>query len=97
MAPMRKQSVWKLAITLALLPVLAGALWAEKQATHAVRGGATLAATIPVGPLGFVPPNPTYLSHRFSFTSLDFIDKDHLLFTFHVNTLLPRIPGDPAA
>ena len=53
------------------------------------------AARIPVGPLGFVAPNPAYLNLKLSFNSLDFIDSRHLLFTFHVNTLLQRIPGDP--
>lgn len=53
------------------------------------------AERIAVGPLGFVAPSPNYLSTRQSFVSLNFIDKDHLLFTFHVNKLLRRIPGDP--
>src|SRR6185437_12755549 len=52
-------------------------------------------ASIPVGPLGFVAPSPAYLNLKLSFNSLDFIDSGHLLFTFHVNTLLKRIPGDP--
>ena len=54
------------------------------------------AAKIPVGPLGFVAPSPAYLNLKLSFNSLNFIDSGHLLFTFHVNTLLQRIPGDPA-
>ncbi|MGH9587206.1 MAG: hypothetical protein ACRD3F_09665 [Acidobacteriaceae bacterium] len=53
------------------------------------------AAKIWVGPLGFVAPSPAYLSLKLSFNSLDFIDNEHLLFTFHVNALLKRIPGDP--
>jgi hypothetical protein len=53
------------------------------------------AGRIPVAPLGFVAPSPNYLSTRQSFATLNFIDSDHLLFTFHVNTLLERIPGDP--
>lgn len=57
--------------------------------------GQAPAARIPVAPLGFVAPSPAYLSSRLSFATLNFIDKDHLLFTFHVNALLRRIPGDP--
>ena len=96
MAPLCKRKLWRFAFTLALLPLLAAGAWGGKQAAHSEPGGAALAGTIPVGPLGFIPPNSSYLSHRFSFATLDFIDQDHLLFTFHVNKLLPRIPGDPA-
>lgn len=46
--------------------------------------------------LGYLAPSPAYLSYRYALTTLDFIDNDHLLFTFHVNRLMPRIPGDPA-
>lgn len=51
---------------------------------------------IPVAPLGFLAPNPSYLNLRPAWTSLNFIDDKHLLFTFHVNKLLPRLPGDTA-
>lgn len=50
---------------------------------------------IPVGPLGYVAPSSFYLVARLSSASLDFIDKDHLLFTFHLPGLIPRTPGDP--
>lgn len=52
------------------------------------------AARIAVAPLGFLAPNPTYLQLRLAWLSLNFIDDDHLLFTFHVNQLLKRTPGD---
>lgn len=96
MAPMRKQSLWRLAFTLVLLPLLTAGSRAEKQAAHSAPGEEKPVLAIPVGQLGFIPPNPSYLSHRISFATLDFIDSDHLLFTFHVNKLLARIPGDPA-
>ena len=51
---------------------------------------------IEVGPLGYVPPSKAYLSYRYSTTTLDFIDNDHLLFTFRDAALMHRIPGDPA-
>jgi hypothetical protein len=46
--------------------------------------------------LGYLAPSPAYLSYRVALSTLDFIDNDHLLFTFHVNRLMPRIPDDPA-
>jgi hypothetical protein len=51
---------------------------------------------IPVGPLGYVAPSSFYLTSRLSSISLDFIDKDHLLFTFHLPGLMTRTPDDPA-
>lgn len=53
-------------------------------------------ARIAVGPLGYVAPSPAYLNYRMGLASLDFIDDGHLLFTFHSNGLMQRIPGDPA-
>lgn len=49
---------------------------------------------IAVEPLGFLAPSPAYLNLRLAWASLNFIDKDHLLFTFHANGLLRRIPDD---
>lgn len=56
----------------------------------------TPAVRIPVGALGYMAPSPAYLSLRFALTTVDFIDDGHLLFTFHVNKLMRRIPGDDA-
>jgi hypothetical protein len=39
---------------------------------------------VPVGALGFTPSsNSYYLGRQFSLVSLDFLDENHLLFTFH--------------
>jgi hypothetical protein len=46
--------------------------------------------SIPLEPLGFSSPGAIYLGERVSFASLDFIDEDHLLFTFRVPGLLHR-------
>ncbi|MGH9589128.1 MAG: hypothetical protein ACRD25_01975, partial [Terracidiphilus sp.] len=51
-------------------------------------------ATIPLEPLDFSTPNPVYLGHRFTMASLDFLDEDHLLFTFRVPGLIRRAVGD---
>ena len=50
---------------------------------------------IPVEPLGYVAPSTFYLTSRLSSISLDFIDKDHLLFTFHLHGLMKRLPNEP--
>lgn len=51
---------------------------------------------IEVGPLGYVAPSTAYFRYRYSTTTLDFIDSDHLLFTFRDSGLMRRIPDDPA-
>jgi hypothetical protein len=43
-----------------------------------------------VGPLGYRPPGAFYILSRRSFSSLDFIDAHHLLFTFHQPRLMRR-------
>jgi hypothetical protein len=52
-------------------------------------------AQIPVGPLGFLPPNRSWLTYRVPSATLDFIDDTHLLFTFHENALMRREEQDP--
>jgi hypothetical protein len=47
-----------------------------------------------VGPLGYHPPGSLYLLSARTFSSLDFVDADHLLFTFHQPGLLRR-EGNP--
>ncbi len=47
-------------------------------------------ATIAVTPLGFRPPGEIYLLGRLSSTTLDFVDDNHLLFTFHESRLMHR-------
>lgn len=51
--------------------------------------------SIPVGPLGYRPAGPIYLLSSLTLSTLDFIDDDHILFTFHHPQLLRRLPGDP--
>ena len=51
---------------------------------------------IPVEPLGYMAPSSFYLTARLSSISLDFIDKDHLLFTFRLPGLMKRLPDEPA-
>ncbi|GGG97370.1 hypothetical protein [Silvibacterium dinghuense] len=53
------------------------------------------AMRIPVEPLGFAAPSRFYLTARLSSVTLDFIDADHLLFTFRKGGLLQRVPDDP--
>ena len=84
---------WRMAAVAALV------LWAALPALGAKEREKTPeppkpAARIPVGALGFLPPNPHYLQMRLAWSTLDFIDDDHLLFTFHVNQLLHRSPDD---
>jgi len=52
---------------------------------------------IPASELGYVAPSSAYLGLRYALTTVDFIDKDHLLFTYHVRRLMQRIPGDDAS
>src|SRR6202161_4559837 len=47
----------------------------------------------PVGPLGYRPPGPLYMLSGRAFSSLDFIDAHHLLFTFHLPRLMRREPN----
>jgi hypothetical protein len=50
---------------------------------------------IPVEPLGFRPPNRSYLAFLVPSATLDFVDDAHLLFTFHQATLMHREEKDP--
>ncbi|HET6215486.1 MAG TPA: hypothetical protein VFE27_00625, partial [Acidobacteriaceae bacterium] len=43
-----------------------------------------------VGPLGYRPPGQLYMLSGKAFSSLDFIDAHHLLFTFHQPRLMRR-------
>lgn len=89
---------WIAAATVVLLAaVLTSAQMAKTPNPSQKKVGAeeTPVARIPVVRLGYAAPSSAYLNLKLSFNSLDFIDSGHLLFTFHVNTLLRRIPGDP--
>jgi hypothetical protein len=48
---------------------------------------------IPVSPLGYRPPGSLYMLSGRAFSSLDFIDAHHLLFTFHQPRLMKREPN----
>ena len=48
------------------------------------------AFSIPVEPLGFFAPGAIYQGQRESLVSLDFLDENHLLFTFHAPGLIRR-------
>jgi hypothetical protein len=52
--------------------------------------GADPEERILVGPLGYRPPGPLYMLSGRAFSSLDFIDAHHLLFTFHQPRLMRR-------
>ncbi|MGO8758738.1 MAG: hypothetical protein ACLQG3_11500 [Terracidiphilus sp.] len=52
--------------------------------------------TIPAGPLGFSAPGDFYLLRRHSLVSLDFLDENRLLFTFHGSGLVRRDAQDDA-
>jgi hypothetical protein len=54
------------------------------------------AFSIPLDALGFAAPNNNYLGTRNIFVSLDFLDEDRLLFTFHVPGLIHRDPKSGA-
>ena len=50
------------------------------------------AFSIPLDPLGFAAPGAIYLSASNALVSLDFLDENHLLFTFRVPGLIRRDP-----
>ncbi len=87
--------VWLALATSLVWPLLASAWSRKKAAPHEpppVRSTVPPAFTIPIEPLGFSPPGEYYLGMRNSLVSLDFLDENHLLFTFRVPGLLHREP-----
>jgi hypothetical protein len=71
-------------------PSLAGKKKPPAPEPQAVRATIQPTFTIPAEPLGFAAPGAFYLGMRNALVSLDFIDEDHLLFTFRVPGLLHR-------
>lgn len=69
---------------------------AARPEAQPVRATLQPTLTIPAEPLGFAAPGPFYLGMRNALVSLDFLDEDRLLFTFHVPGLLHRAAGSPA-
>lgn len=110
MGPMKKRHISRLAASLVLLAASLAPAYAapayvspafvspDKPArkTAAAARPPQPAVTIPVQPLGFEPPSLFYMAARPSELTLNFIDATHLLFTFRVNGLLARHPGDHA-
>jgi len=87
------QSVRPTCLALAILAVTTLALAYDSK--HKPDPGPPPNLRIEVAPLGFVQPSRAYLSYRYSTATLDFIDNDHLLFTFRDAGLMHRVPGDP--
>jgi hypothetical protein len=69
---------------------------AAEMAKPETRASQSPAFSISVEPLGFFAPGAIYQGQRDSLVSLDFLDEDHLLFTFHAPGLIRR-EGKPDA
>jgi len=76
---------------LALAMLLAARALSAAEFSHAT---ARPSIVIPVGPLGYGPPGELYFMMRYSQVSLDFVDADHLLFTFQKKELLRHSPDE---
>src|SRR5271154_1171066 len=83
-APSRSRS-----LGVALVGLLTVVSWAAK---HEKTDGPTPAVRISTVPLEYHPLSSFYLMSRTSSSSLNFIDNQHLLFTFRVTGLLKRLP-----
>jgi hypothetical protein len=86
------------ALALGLIVGCAGAAVAASKTpivSHQVAPKVDPAARIPVGPLGFQPPGPMAAIDRTSLITLNFLDADHLLFTFRMGGLMKRLPDCP--
>src|SRR6266568_1457008 len=62
----------------------------QAEAKPAFTSSQPPAFEIPVGPLGFFAPGAIYQGQRDSLASLDFLDENRLLFTFHAPGLMRR-------
>src|ERR1700738_4184751 len=87
--------IWRAAFGLSLWTFLSSSsVAAKKKAPPSepphVRATIQPSFSIPAEPLGFAPPGEFYLGMRNSLASLDFLDEDHLLFTFRVPALIRR-------
>src|SRR5271170_5502060 len=69
--------------------LLTATAWAAK---HDKTDAPTPAVRIATGPLEYHPLSSFYLMSRTSSSSLNFIDDQHLLFTFRATGLLKRLP-----
>src|SRR5579862_6638333 len=77
------------------LPAGASHKKAARSAPSPVHATVPPAFTIPIEPLGFTAPAPFYLGTRNTLVSLDFLDENHLLFTFRVPGLIHRDHREP--
>jgi hypothetical protein len=93
MIPCGKRARFRFTTAAAFMAVALASQGASKQKPDP---GPQPNTRIEVEPLGFTAPNRAYFSYRYSTMTLDFIDKDRLLFTFRDNGLMRRLPGDPA-
>src|SRR5260370_11071623 len=87
--------VWHAIIGLSLWSLVSVDTLAAKKKepppeTPHVRATVQPSFSIPVEPLGFAAPGEFYLGMRNSLVTLDFLDEDHLLFTFRVPALIHR-------
>ena len=72
--------------------VLALALQPMLGASHSKETPPSPTFRVPVQPLGYRPPGSFYLLSGRVFSTLDFVDSRHLLFTFHQPRLMRREP-----
>jgi hypothetical protein len=79
---------------MALVLCLGGSLRMLSGSSHSKEpSGPGPEERILVGPLGYRPPGQLYMLSHKVFSSLDFVDAHHLLFTFHQSRLLQREPN----
>src|ERR1700761_6013139 len=67
---------------------------ADSKSKHKSESGPEPTARIEIAPFGYMAPSRFYLTARLSSVSLDFIDNEHLLFTFRESGLMQRLPED---
>lgn len=65
-------------------------MFAAPPSSHNAAPAVAPEERIPVEPIGYRPPGSLYILSKMSFSSLDFLDSTHLLFTFHESRLLRR-------
>lgn len=89
------RSIATILVGMVLVTASPGIAESKSKSRQKAELGPPPTARIDVTPLGYVAPSRFYLVARLSSATLDFIDKDHLLFTFREGGLLQRLPSDP--
>ena len=74
----------------AVMPLMLWGLIAAGSSHSKEPAGPEPEENIPVAPLGYRPPGSLYMLSGRAFSTLDFIDAHHLLFTFHQPRLMRR-------